>query len=170
MDADEAIAEVIAVEGGRLLRLAFQLSHDRWIAEDLVQQALENVYRRWRRSPVDDVSNREAYARKAVVNEFLRRRRLRAATEIVTDQVPDAEIDAHDQSAVERDVVWRALGALPPRQRAAIVLRYYEDLPDADIAALLGCRLATVRSLLARGVQALRATMTDSEPVTGGAR
>lgn len=91
MDADEAIAEVIAVEGGRLLRLAFQLSHDRWIAEDLVQQALENVYRRWRRSPVDDVSNREAYARKAVVNEFLRRRRLRAATEIVTDRVPDAE-------------------------------------------------------------------------------
>jgi RNA polymerase sigma factor (sigma-70 family) len=64
--------------------------------------------------------------------------------------------------------MWRILGELPARQRAAVVLRYYEELPDRDIAALLGCREATVRSLVARGLHTLRASAVEStRPLEG---
>lgn len=167
MDADEAIADLLGTAGDRLLRLAFQLSHGRSDAEDLVQQALEHVYRRWRRRGVD-ARDAEAYARRVVVNEFLRRRRLRSAGEVVTDAVPDAPSAAPDEVVAERDAMWRILGALPARQRAAVVLRYYEELPDRDTAAVLGCREATVRSLVARALLALRASAVESARPGGG--
>jgi RNA polymerase sigma-70 factor (sigma-E family) len=161
MDADEAIADLLGTAGDRLLRLAFQLCHGRSDAEDLVQQALEHVYRRWRGRGVD-ARDAEAYARRVVVNEYLRRRRLRSAGELVTDAVPDHPSAAPDGVLAERDAMWRILAALPARQRAAVVLRYYEELPDRDIAAALGCREATVRSLVARGLHALRASVVES--------
>jgi RNA polymerase sigma-70 factor (sigma-E family) len=167
MDADEMVADLLGNAGDRLLRLAFQLSHDRAAAEDLVQQALEQVYRRWRRHGTD-VEHAEAYARRAVVNEYLRRRRLRSATELITDVVPETASAAPDAAVAERDAMWRILGELPARQRAAVVLRYYEELPDRDIAALLGCREATVRSLVARGLHTLRASAVEStRPLEG---
>ena len=170
MDADEAISDLIGNAGDRLLRLAFQLCHDRSSAEDLVQQALEQVYRRWRRHGTE-VDHVEAYARRSVVNEYLRRRRLRATTELITETVPDVANAAPETAVAERDAMWRALGELPARQRAALVLRYYEDLPDRDIAAVLDCRPATVRSLIARGLQTLRCLVTtDSARLQGGAR
>jgi RNA polymerase sigma-70 factor (sigma-E family) len=159
MDADEAISDLLGNAGDRLLRLAFQLCHDRASAEDLVQQALEQVYRRWRRHGTD-VEYAEAYARRAVVNEYLRRRRLRSVSELTTDLVADVASAPQEAAVAERDAMWRALGELPARQRAALVLRYYEDLPDRDIAAVLGCRQATVRSLVARGLHTLRASVT----------
>jgi RNA polymerase sigma-70 factor (sigma-E family) len=161
MDADEAIADLLGNAGDRLLRLAFQLCHRRADAEDIVQQALEQVYRRWRRRGVD-AHDAEAYARRAVVNEYLRRRRLRSASELITDVVPDIASAAPDATVAERDATWRILGQLPARQRAALVLRFYEELPDPDIAALLGCREATVRSLVARGLHSLRASAVAS--------
>jgi RNA polymerase sigma-70 factor (sigma-E family) len=160
-DANEAIAELLGNSGDRLLRLAFQLCHGRSDAEDLVQQALEQVYRRWRKRGVD-AHNAEAYARRVVVNEYLRRRRLRSAGELITDVVPELTSAAPDAMLAERDAMWRILGELPARQRAAVVLRYYEELRDRDIAALLGCREATVRSLVARGLHALRASVVES--------
>jgi len=170
MDADEAISDLLGSAGDRLLRLAFQLSHDRAGAEDLVQQALEQVYRRWRRDG-SDVEHAEAYARRAVLNEYLRRRRLRSATELITDSMPDTATPAPDTTVAEHDAMWRALGGLPKRQRAALVLRYYEDLPDRDIATMLDCRQATVRSLIARGLHALRTSVTaDAEQLRGGSR
>jgi RNA polymerase sigma-70 factor (sigma-E family) len=170
MDADEAVADLLGNAGDRLLRLAFQLCHDRASAEDLMQQALEQVYRRWRR-PGADVQYSEAYARRAIVNEYLRRRRLRSATELITDAVPEVASAAPDALVAERDAMWRALGELPARQRAALVLRFYEQLPDRDIAALVGCRVATVRSLVARGLHALRASLTvDSADLRGDLR
>lgn len=170
MDADEAISDLLGNAGDRLLRLAFQLCHDRAGAEDLVQQALEQVYRRWGRHGTD-VEHAEAYARRAVVNEYLRRRRLRSATELVTDVLPDVASAPPDAMVAERDAMWRALGVLPGRQRAALVLRYYEDLPDRDIAAVLDCRQATVRSLIARGLHALRASAAaDPADLQGGSR
>jgi RNA polymerase sigma-70 factor (sigma-E family) len=168
MDADEAIADLLVRSGDRLLRLAFQLCHDRAAAEDLVQQALEQVYRRWRARGA--VEQPHAYARKAVLNEYLRRRRLAASHEVFTDSPPETSDRAEDDAIVERDAMWRALERLPRRQRAALVLRYYEDVPDAEIAALLGCRPATVRSLVARGLAGLRVVVDAPAKSSHGAR
>lgn len=155
MGPDETLTSLMTESGDRLLRLAYQLTHDRSAAEDVVQEALTSMYRSWRRRmPV--VENAEAYARRAVVNEYVRRRRLRAAGEVVTASVPEAAVDEFEQGAVDRDALWRALGALSARQRAVLVLRFYEDLPDARIAEWLGVREATVRSLALRGLAALR--------------
>jgi RNA polymerase sigma factor, sigma-70 family len=153
---DETLTALMTESGDRLLRLAYQLTHDRSAAEDVVQKALTSMYRSWRRRmPV--VENAEAYARRAVVDEYVRRRRLRAAGgEVVTDAVPEAAAVEFEQGAVDRDALWRALGALSTRQRAVLVLRFYEDLPDARIAEWLGVREATVRSLALRGLAGLR--------------
>jgi RNA polymerase sigma-70 factor (sigma-E family) len=162
MGPDEALSELMTMSGDRLLRLAYQLTHDRSLAEDVVQEALMNIYRTWRRS-APDVANREAYARRAVVNEYLRRRRLRSASEVVTDLVPDRAIAPEDAAVVDRDELWRALGTLPARQRAVLVLRYYEDLPDAQIAELIAAKEATVRSLAARALVQLRGSAVAVE-------
>lgn len=168
MDADEAVADLLGRSGDRLLGLAFQLSHDRATAEDLVQQALEQVYRRWRSHGV--VDQPLAYARRAVLHEFLRRRRLASASELVTDSLVERAAAPQDDVIAERDSMWRALDTLPNRQRAALVLRYYEDLPDEQIAALLGCRPATVRSLVARGLAALSGVVGEVDGLRGPAR
>ena len=155
MGPDETLTSLMTESGDRLLRLAYQLTHDRSAAEDVVQEALTSMYRSWRRR-MPEVENAEAYARRAVVNEYVRRRRLRAAGEVVTSEVPEAEAVEFEQGAVDRAALWRALGALSARQRAVLVLRFYEDLPDARIAEWLGVREATVRSLALRGLAALR--------------
>ncbi len=161
MDPDEALGAVLATAGDRLLRFAYQLCHDRAGAEDLVQQALERTYRRLRSGA--EIEQLEAYVRKAVVNEFLSRRRLRSATEIVTDEVPELALMPVDSAA--RLTLWDAVGALPERQRAAIVARFCLDLPDAETAALLDCRESTVRSLVRRGLVALRGDSVLTEEV-----
>jgi RNA polymerase sigma factor (sigma-70 family) len=100
-----------------------------------------------------------------VVNEFLRRQRLRSATELISADLPELVESSFEDVVVDRDELWRALGALPPRQRTVLVLRYYEDLPDADIAAVIGAKEGTVRSLALRALTALRST---SLAVEGG--
>jgi RNA polymerase sigma-70 factor (sigma-E family) len=165
MDPDEALTQLMTESGDRLLRLAYQLTHDRSAAEDVVQEALVSMYRAWRRA-TPDVHNAEAYARRTVVNEFLRRRRLRSSTEIVTDAVPEWAAPDFEDVVVDRDELWQALGRLPARQRAVLVLRYYEQLPDAQIAELIDAKEATVRSLAMRGLAALRASDLVAE---GGA-
>lgn len=156
MGPDETIGELARVSGPRLLRLAYQLTHDRSESEDVVQEALTNMYRTWRRK-TPDVEHLEAYARRAVVNEFLRRARKLSSGEIVTDALPDAGAPDELERVHDRDALWRALELLPARQRAVLVLRYYEDLADDRIAELLGARPATVRSLAARGLAGVRA-------------
>ncbi|MDT4916701.1 MAG: hypothetical protein QOI15_3088 [Pseudonocardiales bacterium] len=156
MSADEALEQLITGSGDRLLRFAFQLTHDRSAAEDVVQEALMRIYRAWRRE-LPPPENAHAYARRAVVNEFLRRQRLRAATELITADMPAASAESFEGLVVDRDELWRALGGLPLRQRTVLVLRYYEDLPDAQIAELIDAKEATVRSLAARGLAAVRA-------------
>jgi RNA polymerase sigma-70 factor (sigma-E family) len=160
MGPDEALTQLMTESGDRLLRLAYQLTHDRPAAEDVVQEALVSIYRAWRRAMPD---NAEAYARRVVVNEFLRRRRLRAAAEIVTDHLPDLPTPDLEAAVVDRDELWRALGRLPARQRAVLVLRYYEDLPDAQIADVLDAKESTIRSLALRGLAALRTSPLVTE-------
>jgi RNA polymerase sigma-70 factor (sigma-E family) len=163
MEPEEALTKLMTASGDRLLRLAYQLTHDRSAAEDVVQEALMRIYRTWRRTMPE---NAEAYAYRTVVNEFLRRRRLRSATELVTDAVPEVAAPEFESGVVDRAQLWQSLGRLPARQRAVLVLRYYEDLPDARIAELLGAKEATVRSLALRALTTLRNTAVVTE---GGA-
>jgi RNA polymerase sigma factor (sigma-70 family) len=156
MDLDEAMTDLVSRYGDRLLRVGFQLTHDRASAQDLVQEALLRVWstaHRDGREPQDWY----AYLRRCVINEYLRTRRLLSSTEVVTDLVPNALIVESAEGRVDdRAAVWAALGRLSARQRAVLVLRYYESLQDGEIAALLGCRAATVRSLASRGLAAMR--------------
>lgn len=151
---DDAFAAFVADRGDDLLRVAYLLCRDAGRAEDLTQDALVKVLRRWRSAGA--AAHPFAYARQVVVNEYLGWRRLRASGELVgTDELDAAVPDATDRLG-ERDVVWRLIGALPARPRAVLVLRYYEQLTDAEIASLLGCAEATVRSITARALATLR--------------
>jgi RNA polymerase sigma-70 factor (sigma-E family) len=156
MELDEALADLVAHSGDRLLRVAYQLTHDRTAAQDLVQEALLRVYGSLSRRGTEP-GDYYAYLRRAVVNEYTRTRRLRASSEIVTDMLPDrAEREPAESRIADRAQLWAALGMLSSRQRAVLVLRYYEDMSDRQIAAALGCRDATVRSLASRGLALLR--------------
>ena len=156
MDLDEALADVVARSGDRLLRVAYQLTHDRVAAQDVVQEALLRVYRSVIRRGVAPQDS-YAYLRRAVINEYLRTQRLHSSAEVVTDKMPEQPTAASPEDQIaDRAQLWAALGALSARQRAVLVLRYYEDLPDHQIAALLGCREASVRSLASRGLTVMR--------------
>lgn len=127
-----------------MVRLAYLLTGSLAIAEELVQDAFVSVHRSWERA-----ENPRAYLRTAVVNacrSWGRRRSL----ELLRKPAPP------DPVTLVADELWDVLQTLPPRQRAAIVLRFYEDLPDDEIAALLGCRVATVRTAVFRGLEKLR--------------
>ncbi|GAA3775481.1 SigE family RNA polymerase sigma factor [Plantactinospora mayteni] len=144
-----------------LLRVAFLLTGDRHAAEDLLQEVLEQVYVRWRRvhgSP-------EAYARRALVNRSANRwrRRARRPEQALGDH--DGVGRDHADAVALREVVVGALRALPARQRAAVVLRYLEDLPVADAAAAMGCSEGAVKSHASRGLARLREVLAESSLV-----
>jgi RNA polymerase sigma-70 factor (sigma-E family) len=151
-----------------LLRFAYLLCGDRHRAEDLLQDVLLAMYRRFGDDlPLD---NPVAYARRALANANISRARRASSTEVVLDVLGDVARPASD-SAAERDSLWQALRRLPLRQRTVLVLRFYEDATDADIAAVLGCRRGTVRSLASRALAALRDDPAlDTDASEGGER
>ena len=142
-------------------RLALLLTGDRALAEDIVQDAFVRVVGRF--GHLRAGSAFEAYLRRTIVNltkNTWRRRSVERAH--VADALPTrGDVEAADGAVVERMVVLRALRSLPDRQRTAIVLRFYEDLPEADIASIMRCPAGTVRSLISRGVAAMRDQMGD---------
>jgi len=153
LSADGITLTAFAKEHSRgLTAFAYLVCGDRGRAEDLVQDAFIAMYRRFGEflpleAPV-------AYARRAIVNGHvsLARKRITGAT--VIGPVPDRASDAVDHA--EQDAMWRAIATLPDRQRHVLVLRYYVDLSDAEIARTLDCREGTVRSLATRAFSALR--------------
>jgi RNA polymerase sigma-70 factor (sigma-E family) len=150
--------EFVAARLGALIRYATVVTWDPHLAEDITQDVLVRAQARWSR--IGGLDAPEQYVKRMVVNEFLSWRRRRAAhlvllpretLEGVAPHVPDRTGAVDD-----RDATRRLIAGLPPKQRAAIALRYYEDLTDEQIAELLGCRTGTVRSYLSRGLAALR--------------
>lgn len=153
-----------------LLRFAHALTGDPHTAADLVQDALEKTGLRWSR--LDKYGDPEAYVRRAIVNGRTSRWR-KHRRETLVDVVPDRVIDlntypagatlrAQADGATERaqhDELWRLLATLPTRQRAVLVLRYYEDLSEDQIAATLGCAPGTVKSQASKGLAKLRAAL-----------
>jgi RNA polymerase sigma-70 factor (sigma-E family) len=146
----------------RLLRLGLMLTGGVHSAEDLVQTVFARAHRKWDR--IQAIDNPEAYLRTMVVNEFLSWRRLLKNGELpVAEPVDHPSTEDLSARLAQRDAAWRLLADLPRQQRAVLVLRYYEDLPDDEIAAVLGCAPATVRSNAARGLATLRNNLPAEE-------
>jgi RNA polymerase sigma-70 factor (sigma-E family) len=136
-----------------LVRLAFGLTGDRWAAEDLAQVTLARAYVAWRR--VRRADDPDAYLRRILINASNRRfRRHRVAEQ--PGEPPETAVEGPADLVGERAALLAALRQLPPRQRAVVMLRYWEDLSDAQIAATLGCSPGTVRSQLSRALAKLR--------------
>ena len=153
--------EFVVARAPALLRFAYVLTQDGGRAEDLVQVALVKAHRRWQ--AVGRAEQPEAYVRRIIANEFLSWRRRRSSRELPTGQLPERSGSDGADALAERDEMWRTLAGLPPRQRAVLVLRYYEDLSDQQIADLLGCAVGTVRSSAARALATLRSLPTWSQ-------
>jgi RNA polymerase sigma-70 factor (sigma-E family) len=151
---DLDFSEYFAARVQRFRRVAFALCGDWHGAEDLVQAMFVQLYRRWRRVRPGTA---DAYARRILLNLFLAGRRT-AGRVYVTSDPPEPPAPPGRDSHLRLDVE-RALAELTPRQRAMVVLRFLEDLPVAEVAALLGVAEGTVKSQTARGVEALRAAL-----------
>jgi RNA polymerase sigma-70 factor (sigma-E family) len=150
--------DFVRYRSAALFRTALLLTgQDRAEAEDLLQGALERAYRRWGR--ICRAGDPERYVRRILANastDRWRRLRRRPERELPPDATGLVESD-HAADVVERDFLLRALAGLPPRQRAVLVLRYFCDLPEAEIADALGCSAGTVKSQASRGLARLRA-------------
>ncbi|MCZ3386675.1 MAG: sigma-70 family RNA polymerase sigma factor [Actinomycetia bacterium] len=148
-------------EGGLLADLR-RVRHGRG-AEDLTQTALAKVYRHWSR--VGAMAYPTAYVKRVLVREATSWRRRKASTEVVTDNLTTCDTRApHPDRAdavAEADAMWQLLATLPPKQRAVLVLRYYQDRSDEQVAETVGCSPSTVRSNAARAFATLREAAGD---------
>ena len=137
-----------------LLRTARLLTGNLADAEDLLQSALAKTYLAWQR--IEDPGSLDGYVRRAMVNTQISWWRRRRLEEYPTDEIPDQPVDDHAGDSDMHDSLSRALRRLPERMRAAVVLRYYEDMSEAEIAGVLGVSLGTVKSTVSRAVAKLR--------------
>ena len=168
-DAEEFTSFVLTSQPG-LRRTAYLMCGDWQLASDHVQDALIRVYRHWPR--LRGEAEARSYARKAVVSVVIDAKRRRASTEVPVESVVD-ESGGRDETdrSVDRDLLTRCLAQVPARQRACLVLRYYDDLPVSEVAAVLGCSEGTVKSQTARGLATLQATFareTNDELLVSG--
>ncbi len=143
--------DFVAARSGRLLRTAYLLTRDHALAEDLLQTALTKAWFAWSRIEGEP----EPYVRKVMVNTFASMWRRKWNGEQPTEVLPESGYDAHGAVAVSQDL-WSALGRLPKRQRAVVVLRYFDDLTEAETARLLGVSVGTVKSQTAKALAKLR--------------
>jgi RNA polymerase sigma-70 factor (sigma-E family) len=139
----------------RLRETAFLLSRDWHLAQDLTQITLAKVYLKWRR--IDDP---HAYAKKVLLHTYLDHQRRRTATELTVDEPPETPT-AHDQPEL-RLTLLQALGHLPPRDQAIVVLRYWEDLSIRTVADLLDLSESTVKIQSMRALAKLRALLDEN--------
>jgi RNA polymerase sigma-70 factor (sigma-E family) len=168
---DEEFQGFVVGRWPRLLRTAFLLTGEQHAAEDLVQSTLEQVYVAWRR--VGSADDPEAYVRRVMVNAHARRHRKRLKEFLAPrdDSGLAREVaDTGDRiaQAEDRGALLTALAKLPPRQRTAVVLRYWEDLTETQTAQAMGCSVGTVKSSAARGIAKLRAIPGLADMVTSG--
>ncbi|GAA1132967.1 hypothetical protein GCM10009630_33830 [Kribbella jejuensis] len=160
----EGFAEFAGSRHAALFRYAYLLVGDRGLAEDLVQEALVKTYVGWHR--LRDPGNAEAYTRRAITTTAIgwwRRKSWHA--ERPNDDVPDRPVD---DDSTARIWLWHELQRLPPRQRAALVLRYYEDLTEVQTAEVLGCSVGTVKSQVFDALKKLRTRLGSDVVLKAG--
>jgi RNA polymerase sigma-70 factor (sigma-E family) len=163
-------AEFAAARLPGLLRYAVVLTGDRDLAQDVVQEVLAKTQVRWNK--IAKADSPDAYVRQMVLNEYLSWRRKWAVRNVqavgerlvVLSDRRGGSGD-HADAVVDTDDVWNRLATLPRKQRAVLVLRYYEQLPDDEIAYLLGCAPVTVRSNASKALKALR-LQTERQQIT----
>jgi RNA polymerase sigma-70 factor (sigma-E family) len=165
--AATAFTEFASGRSASLFRTAYLIAGgDHQLAQDLVQESLIKTYLAWPR--LRDHSKAEAYTRKAIVTTAISWRRRRSFHERPTDSFPDLAAPDAGESVTTHASLVAALRTLPPRQRAAIVLRYYEDLSEARTAEVMGCSVGAVKSqvfaALARLRQGLGQTFDETTP------
>lgn len=164
-DREREFREFFNAEFRPLRRIAYLLTGDWGDAEDLAQEAMVRTYRAWAR--IKERERPAAYARTVLVNRhrsMLRRAKVEAKHAVARD--PDRFVAGPPTD--DHMLVWQALAELPMRERQALVLRFYEDLPQADIAAVLGCPVGTVKSMTNRALGRLRGVLGPDLPVAAG--
>ncbi|MFD3687097.1 SigE family RNA polymerase sigma factor [Nocardiopsis sp. NPDC058631] len=144
----------VAERGPALLRMARSLTNNPADAEDLLQAALVKTFLSWER--ISHPKARDGYVRRAMVNTQISEWRRKRLDIYPTDDVPEQRVDDPTWRSDLADVVGRAIGRLPDRQRTTVVLRYYDDLTEVQIAERMGVTLGTVKSTLSRAVDKLR--------------
>ncbi|MEU6786414.1 SigE family RNA polymerase sigma factor [Nonomuraea angiospora] len=159
--AEHDFGAFVAARATTLLRVAYLACGDETEAEDLLQTALERTYKNWDRVRRDTV---EPYVRRVIINTAISRARRRAILHIIPMRVPERAARSTDVDL--RHVLMDALRSLPPRQRAVVVLRYWEDLSETQTAEVLGCTLGTVKSQASKAMAKLR-TALGEEAVEG---
>jgi RNA polymerase sigma-70 factor (sigma-E family) len=164
-DADDRLRDFVRLAWPRLLGTAWLLCGDRHEAEDLVQTALVKVVRAWSR--IERQDDPYVYARAVLANTAASRwRRRRRYDELTAGERGAPPVPDPAAAVVLRDAVWQALRTLPPRTRAVLVLRYFEDLTEAQIASTLGCSVGAVKSQASRGLSRLRGQLDGADLTT----
>ena len=153
-DDEAAFREYVTARGAALLRIALLLTGNRADAEDLLQAALAKTYLAW--DKIHDRAALDAYVKRAMVNTQISWWRRRRVEEFPTEDIPERATAEHLPPSELQDTVRRALDRLPQRMRAAVVLRYYEDMSEPEIADALGVSRGTVKSTVSRAVAKLR--------------
>ncbi len=152
---DEAgFCDYVTARGSALLRMALMLTGNRADAEDPVQAVLAKTYLSW--GKIHDPAALDNYVRRAMVNTHISWWRRRKLEEFPTDELPDQAVADHAYDSDLAEMVRRALDRLPDRMRVAVMLRYFEDMTEPEIAAALGISLGTVKSTVSRAVAKLR--------------
>ncbi len=152
MDTRPDFDEFVAARSGRLLRTSYLLTRDHGLAEDLVQTALTKAWFAWSRIDGDP----EAYVRKVIVNTYSSWWRRKWHGEHPTEELPEESHGDHADGSSQSQDLWQALGRLPRRQRAVVVLRYFDDLTEAETARILECSVGTVKSQTSKALAKLR--------------
>lgn len=155
---DVDFQEFVLSRGRSLLHSAYLLTGNRADAEDLVQSALAKTYQAWNR--IEDRKALDGYVRRAMVNTHISWWRRRKVDEYPTDDIPDQPVADDSANSEMHDSLRRAIDRLPHRMRTAVVLRFFEDMTEAEVAEVLGISQGTVKSTVSRAVAKLRC---DSE-------
>jgi RNA polymerase sigma-70 factor (sigma-E family) len=154
MSIDQDYAQFVGARWSSLYKLAYLLAASRTGAEDLLQTTLEKAYVNWSR--IARMEHPEAYMRRILVNTLLSGRRRAWVGEQPFGELPETTEGSSDLPVLDRALLWPLVCALPTRQRAVVVLRYYEDLSEDQIAEVLGCARGTVKSQSSAAIAALR--------------
>jgi RNA polymerase sigma-70 factor (sigma-E family) len=166
---DAEFTDFVADHGGQLLRTACLVTGDAHLGEDLLQTALAKAYGSW--AKVREADHQVAYVRRLMINAHLSWVRRLTNTERVLETFPDVGSGDPQSAPADSDEMRQALLRLSPRVRTAIVLRYFDDLSEADTAELMGCSRSTVNNHVTRGLAALRGLLApaadDLAPANG---
>jgi RNA polymerase sigma-70 factor (sigma-E family) len=161
---DAEFTDFVADHGGQLLRTACLVTGDAHLGEDLLQTALAKAYGSWEK--VRRADHPVAYVRRLMINAHLSWVRRLMNTEQVLETIPETGSGDPQTAHADSDEMRQALRQLSTRVRTALVLRYFEDLSEADTAALMGCSRSTVNNHVTRGLAALRALLAPNGDLT----